>query len=878
MSLKGDQKKHRTMARAAIISMLLLLMVTLIVQKADAYGEDNGQGDGGIYQQKEVPPRIEGFYNPSMVHPGVRNVFKLSIKCSTPDKAVLWIDSEKPWLNFTCIVLRSEFAQSEQSKDWVSLDMENSSVKLNTSSRNYDITFSLIFSWMLEGNKLYEVSWDATDPFGLKDHISIKEAYTFEKDLVIDGQVKLALEDGTPLSNGDFCKGGSFVKLEGVSVHFEGSPMISPSPDEITMGIKDSTGRTWEYRPRMIEQVNKVSFSFPLPRSDGPNRIEFMVFKSPAGVNCNGGAVFELHMDSTSPILGDPWYSFSEGIVHFSWAYTEVGSGIKLGSLKYSLEDADGGLISDQKVPFNAKLYEGRLTFSFEAPVDEDIKITLDLTDNVENPLKGDLTFLFTTRIKPYHDLSIDNTLLTNPEIIILGQLLSIRARIENLGSTDERDVIFEVRVDGEHHTTVEMGTIPAGSIRDYWWTLTMAGERTQIEVEVDPKDISQDEDRSNNLMSFVLNPEYLDIYPDNGYLALSDRNADAYEVIDITFKINCLGTLESGRFKALFLQDEKFMGLFDMDSMRPDQYLYLKTAWKVDPLAKNLTLMIDPYNEVLESVESNNRIDLKNPFYQPPKDDGKTDPSSTPEKKDEPNMDEKPEGERKDGPSGGTTWEGPVDDPPQSGGGQVVVGPGPYDPGVPTGPVLPPYLVPSLALMFSFSLLGAVVFLAKFEPARYKIALVLFPLYSKLKKDKVEVGTRFEILGYLKAKPGANYSELKEMLDLNDGSLVHHLRVLEREDKVYSKKMGKYKLFYVASYRRQSTLQSYISPLHKRILEIISANPGIVPKRLSLILDRSQTDISYHLGELARNGFLERKKKGRNIHYYVNNELSGIV
>jgi predicted transcriptional regulator len=107
---------------------------------------------------------------------------------------------------------------------------------------------------------------------------------------------------------------------------------------------------------------------------------------------------------------------------------------------------------------------------------------------------------------------------------------------------------------------------------------------------------------------------------------------------------------------------------------------------------------------------------------------------------------------------------------------------------------------------------------------------------------------------------------------------LVHHLRVLEREEKIYSKKMGKYKLFYVSSYRRQASIRDYISPFQLRIVEIILQNPGIVPKKLSKILDRTQTDMSYHLSELSRNGLLEKRKKGRHIHYYIADEFSEIL
>jgi predicted transcriptional regulator len=188
------------------------------------------------------------------------------------------------------------------------------------------------------------------------------------------------------------------------------------------------------------------------------------------------------------------------------------------------------------------------------------------------------------------------------------------------------------------------------------------------------------------------------------------------------------------------------------------------------------------------------------------------------------------------------------------------------------------PFIIPSILVAITLIGIAGSLLVFRIETVRYKWTILLIPLYSKLKKSKIEKGIRFEILGYVKARPGANYSELKRNLDLNDGSLVHHLRVLEREEKIYSKKMGKYKLFYASSYKRKPVIEDYISPFHQRILQIISENPGIVPKKLSAMLDRSQTDISYHLSELSRNGYLERIKKGRNSHYYINNELMALL
>jgi predicted transcriptional regulator len=299
-----------------------------------------------------------------------------------------------------------------------------------------------------------------------------------------------------------------------------------------------------------------------------------------------------------------------------------------------------------------------------------------------------------------------------------------------------------------------------------------------------------------------------------------------------------------------------------------------VKFDWIVDNELEYLEVIVDPFNEITESVENNNHVSLKNPLFGPviavddqQKKEDKKDTSVENEDtiidvEDDPVVDQ-----------GGTIWKGPEENVEQEIPYLPAIdyGTDNYPPGNDDEKEIIPFIVPSVVVSVSLILLAGFMAIFRMEPVRYRWALMLIPLYSKLKKSNIEKGVRYEILGYIKAKPGSNYSELKQNLDLNDGSLVHHLRILEREEKIYAKKMGKYKLFYASSYRRNPVMDDYISPFHQRIIQIISENPGIVPKKLSAILDRSQTDMSYHLSELSRNGYLEKIKKGRNIHYYVN-------
>ena len=61
---------------------------------------------------------------------------------------------------------------------------------------------------------------------------------------------------------------------------------------------------------------------------------------------------------------------------------------------------------------------------------------------------------------------------------------------------------------------------------------------------------------------------------------------------------------------------------------------------------------------------------------------------------------------------------------------------------------------------------------------------------------------TRGQILGYIQSEPGTHYNELKKNLELNNGTLSYHLRVLEREGHIKSLNRGIYKFLFPGNFR----------------------------------------------------------------------------
>ena len=73
-----------------------------------------------------------------------------------------------------------------------------------------------------------------------------------------------------------------------------------------------------------------------------------------------------------------------------------------------------------------------------------------------------------------------------------------------------------------------------------------------------------------------------------------------------------------------------------------------------------------------------------------------------------------------------------------------------------------------------------------------------LLPLYTRLTKRKVlDHDTRERLLSAIRGSPGINLSTLKQEFSLNWGSVIHHLRTLERHRLIVSRREGGWRRFY---------------------------------------------------------------------------------
>jgi uncharacterized membrane protein/predicted transcriptional regulator len=143
-------------------------------------------------------------------------------------------------------------------------------------------------------------------------------------------------------------------------------------------------------------------------------------------------------------------------------------------------------------------------------------------------------------------------------------------------------------------------------------------------------------------------------------------------------------------------------------------------------------------------------------------------------------------------------------------------------------------------------------------------------PLYSKIRREEVlDQYTRGKIHGYIIANPGEHYNSLKAQLDLKNGTLAYHLRVLEREGYVKSARDGPFKRFYPQEAVVPKN-RSEFSSIQEIVLENVRASPGITQNDVAVRMGVSSQVVNYHIRNLVRAGRIRLQREGRTTRCYL--------
>jgi len=158
----------------------------------------------------------------------------------------------------------------------------------------------------------------------------------------------------------------------------------------------------------------------------------------------------------------------------------------------------------------------------------------------------------------------------------------------------------------------------------------------------------------------------------------------------------------------------------------------------------------------------------------------------------------------------------------------------------------------------------------AGIERFRVLLLFLYVPLYRKFRKKNVlDHYIRGQIHGYIMANPGEHYNAIKDALGLNNGTLAHHLKVLERERIIKSRSDGLYRRFYPAGMHVPEEDQGRLTEVQKIILRYIEESPGVTQKELTKLVGLSPSTVNYHTKKMIQKGYIRAVRRGISVRYY---------
>lgn len=150
---------------------------------------------------------------------------------------------------------------------------------------------------------------------------------------------------------------------------------------------------------------------------------------------------------------------------------------------------------------------------------------------------------------------------------------------------------------------------------------------------------------------------------------------------------------------------------------------------------------------------------------------------------------------------------------------------------------------------------------LAATEAGRYAIGALAAGFYARFRRsDVLKHEVRAGVLERVRAAPGIRYEALRKEMGLANGSLAYHLRVLQREGYVVTRKEWTRRRFYATG-----AAPPPVPEAPDAIAAALRATAaGLTAGELAQRLGISRQLARYHLQRLARNGLVQRDPGAR--------------
>ncbi len=134
-----------------------------------------------------------------------------------------------------------------------------------------------------------------------------------------------------------------------------------------------------------------------------------------------------------------------------------------------------------------------------------------------------------------------------------------------------------------------------------------------------------------------------------------------------------------------------------------------------------------------------------------------------------------------------------------------------------------------------------------------------------------MEDSRRVQILEFIKANPGSHLRGIKRELNLAMGVLQYHLRRLEKDQSIISRRRGLYKRFYKRldfEVEEQEILGVLFQETERDLLLYLLKTPDATQKELSEFAHISASSTSWHMKRLVQAGLVKSRRQGSFVYY----------
>ncbi len=241
---------------------------------------------------------------------------------------------------------------------------------------------------------------------------------------------------------------------------------------------------------------------------------------------------------------------------------------------------------------------------------DHDIYVVVDSSDEIEESIEGDNEAhrLIHVRYRPdlkveASDVSIEGTSITE------GDVVWINATVHNTGDVDASDVEVTIYADSEIISNkLVISEIKSGESVMVSLNWTAKRSITTIKVEIDKnQSITELNETNNEVISAISIRTRADLYPD--VIQLSTSKPGEKETIVVSSNIWNSGETDAMNVLVRILVDNTVLKEITLELIPAQENRTVTITWTPGGMIGILRILVDPFDRITESNESNNMI-----------------------------------------------------------------------------------------------------------------------------------------------------------------------------------------------------------------------------------------------------------------------------